>query len=358
MKILIGSAHPYLPQMFGGAQSSTHELVGQMRSRGHEVAVLGGLTGEGWIGIRGRVLLKLGRRYVEDRSLGYPVFRAWFAKDVVAEVARDFGADVVILQSRLPVELAHAVDRRAARTFIYLRNVETGDLGGAPGDLDDTGFIANSHFTARRFAETDGIDAAVVYPLIEREKYRVESQQLNVTFINPTAAKGLEIALAVAERCPDIPFTFVRSWPLSPEEEAALQARLAALPNVTLRPSTRDMKSVYREAKIVLAPSQWEEAFGRIAAEAHVSGIPVVGSNRGGLPEAIGPGGIILPADAPHEDWAAAVRKLWSDPEAYRQASEAALRHATRPEMDPERQVDQLIAVLSRDPARDPAPAR
>lgn len=347
MRILFGSAHPYLPQMYGGAQSSTHELVRQLRARGHEVAVLGGLTGEGWLGLRGRALLKLTRRgYVRDDGLGYPVYRAWFPDEVVRRVVEDFGADVAVFQSLMPVRLAAAIDRKATRTFVYLRNVEKGDLGGDPGSLDATRFIANSHFTASRFAETDAIASEVIHPMIHAESYRVAPNRTNVTFINPHPNKGVDVALDVAGLCPEIPFVFVRGWGLSEQDEARLQARLAELPNVALRASTDDMRSIYREARIVLAPSQWEEAFGRIAAEAQVSGIPVVASRIGGLPEAVGPGGALLDPQAPAEDWAAAVRHLWSDEAAYETASRAALAHAARDEMRPDRQVDRLERIL------------
>ena len=348
MRILFGSAHPYLPQMTGGAQRSTHELVRRMRARGHAVAVLAGLTGAGRLGLASRVRLKLSRRgFVRDEGLGYPVYRAWFAAEAAEAVARDFGAEVAVFQSRLPVTLARAVDRERVRTFIYLRNVEAHDLGGAPGALTRTGFIANSRFTAARFADTDGLRADVVLPMIDPAAYRVEPRRRNVLFVNPHPDKGLAVALAVAARCPDIPFRFQRAWGLDAPEEAALRAGLAGLANVTLHDPVDDMRPVYRDAAIVLAPSRWEEAFGRIAAEAHVSGIPVIGSDRGGLPEAIGPGGAIVPADAPVETWVDTVRGLWDDPAAWRRASEAALRHAARPEMDADAQVDRLLAILA-----------
>lgn len=349
MRILFGSAHPYLPQMYGGAQASTHELVQRLSARGHTVGVLSGLTGEGWLGLRSRLLLKLARRgYVSDESLGYLVFRAWFAQDVVHRVVTDFKADVAIFQSRLPVPLAQSIDRNTTRTFIYLRNVETEDLGGSLEQVPNTGFIANSHFTAQRFAETQGISADVIHPMIEAEKYRVSSTGENVTFINPHPNKGVDIALKVAEACPEIPFVFVRGWGLSPEQEADLQNNLSRLSNVTLRASTDDMRSVYKNANIVLAPSQWEEAFGRIAAEAQVSGIPVVASKIGGLPEAVGPGGILLEPDAPVGDWVAAVRGLWCDDQIYSKLSKLALEYSKRPEMNPERQIDRLVEVLDR----------
>lgn len=349
MRILFGSAHPYLPQMYGGAQTSTHELVKRLRARGHTVGVLAGLTGEGWLGLRSRAQLKLHRRgYVRDTGLGYPVFRAWFAQEVVDRVVTNFGADVAIFQSRLPVQLAQSINRDATRTFIYLRNVEDEDLGGSPSDLTKTGYIANSNFTAQRFAETEGIHADVIYPMIESEKYRVTSSRSNVTFINPHPNKGVDITLQVAEACPEIPFVFVRGWGLTPEQEAHLQTSLARLPNVTLRPSTNDMRTIYKDARIVFAPSQWEEAFGRIAAEPQISGIPVIASRIGGLPEAVGPGGMLLKRNAPVEEWAKAVRMLWNDEQVYSAASRAALDHAARPEMRPERQIDVLLDILSR----------
>ncbi len=354
LRILFGSAHPHLPQMYGGAQSSTHELVKRLRAKGHDAAVLAGLTGTGWLGVRGRVLLKLTRDgYVRDDSLGYPVFRAWFADRVARRVVRDFGADAVIFQSRLPVPMAQAIDREKTRTFIYLRNVEKEDLGGSIRGLANLGFIANSRFTAERFAETDGVHADVIYPMIEAEKYRVNSTRQNVTFINPHPYKGVDIALGVAAACPEIPFVFVRGWQLPPDQEKSLTAALAKLPNVILRPSTNDMRTVYGEARIVLAPSQWQEAFGRIAAEAQVSGIPVLASRTGGLPEAVGPGGIILDKDAPIETWADQLRHLWHDTSAYDRASKAARDHAARPEMVPGWQINQLVDIL-RAPVPEP----
>ncbi|HMA13950.1 MAG TPA: hypothetical protein VKP12_04140, partial [Kiloniellaceae bacterium] len=61
----------------------------------------------------------------------------------------------------------------------------------------------------------------------------------------------------------------------------------------------------------------------------------------------VGPGGRILPHDAPATLWASAVREYWNDPDAYRRASEAAEAHAARPEIDPARQIETLAAILA-----------
>ena len=349
MRILLGSAHPYLPELIGGAQTSTHQLALAFQQRGHEVAVLAGLLGQGLFGLRQRLRLKLklqGHAWVRD-SLEYPVYRAWQAHEVAGEVAAAFGADVVMFQSGLPVKMAEAMAQTGIPTVIYLRNVESDDLGGRIDDLERVSFVANSLFTQSQFKRMFDITSSVIYPMVDPYKYRTVSSRQNVTFINPHPHKGVDIALDIAACCPDIPFVFIKTWSLSADQESYLRGRVAQLSNVTVLPSTTDMKSIYGKARIVLAPSRWEEAFGRIAAEAHLSGIPVVGSDRGGLPEAIGPGGIIVRADAPIENWVDAVRRLWTDADLYKEKSEAAACYSSRPEMDAGAQVDRVLAVLS-----------
>ena len=105
------------------------------------------------------------------------------------------------------------------------------------------------------------------------------------------------------------------------------------------------MKAIYRRAKIVLVPSKWEEAWGRVVTEAQYSGIPIVASNRGGLPESVGPGGVLLDPDGPVDAWVEVLRRLWHDEAYYSDLSAHALAHSARPEIDPEIQIDRLIAI-------------
>lgn len=51
--------------------------------------------------------------------------------------------------------------------------------------------------------------------------------------------------------------------------------------------SYSSVRSYMKKAIAVIVPSQWEEPFGRVALEALALGIPVVASNRGGLPEIV-----------------------------------------------------------------------
>ena len=77
------------------------------------------------------------------------------------------------------------------------------------------------------------------------------------------------------------------------------------------------MADEYAEARILLVPSVWEEAWGRVVTEAQVNGIPVLASAIGGLPESVGPGGILVPPGSDIEVWNAHLRELWSSDATY-----------------------------------------
>ncbi|WP_163272922.1 glycosyltransferase [Chelativorans alearense] len=348
MKIVFASAHPYLPQIAGGSQSNTHEMARELLARGHETSVLAGLTRDGWIGARGRVMMKLSRRKaVCDHSQGYPVYRSWFAWEGAADVARSAAPDVVVAQSGKVLRVARAFREVGLPTVIYLHNVEFEDHGEPIEDFGDAVFLANSQFTADRYRDAYGISSTVINPLFQPERYKVDSRRERVLFVNPHPAKGVDLALALARACPDIPFDFVESWTLSEDQRSALVQSIAELGNVTLHSRTGDMREHYGRARVVLVPSRWEETWGRIASEAHYSGIPVLATEVGGLGEAVGPGGILLPPQAELPEWAAALRSLWEDSTLYETLSRAAARYAERPQLDRARQITQMEEILA-----------
>ena len=122
-----------------------------------------------------------------------------------------------------------------------------------------------------------------------------------MTFINPYPVKGFEL------RRRTLPAPAPKSRSCSSKAGSSTASGRAAVAERDRAACQRDADAAHRRhedrstdsTKILLAPSKWEEAWGRVASEAHCSGIPVVGSRRGGLPEAIGEGGIVLDYDAP-----------------------------------------------------------
>ena len=110
-----------------------------------------------------------------------------------------------------------------------------------------------------------------------------------MTFVNPEPRKGVHVFARIAEvlssRRPDIRLLLVEGA-AKRSSLAALGVNLAALKNLTIWPNTPDARKFYAVSKLLLMPSLMENA-GFIAMEAMTNGIPVLASNRGGLPETI-----------------------------------------------------------------------
>ncbi|HEY1541567.1 MAG TPA: glycosyltransferase [Xanthobacteraceae bacterium] len=352
MRILFTSSIPYLPQIYGGLNTNTHELCGALMKRGHSPAVLTRLSYANAFGAR-RLLTERtrGRRLFCDTSLGYPVFRTREPWTMVAEIPHH---DVAIMLDGYVSQFAAGFARRKIPAITYFHGLDFEDwtVEGRPAtaaDLPQTQYFANSRYTAARFRRRYGMDARIIRPVFHGERYRTERVSQNVVFINPVPEKGVELALEIAALCPEIGFVFVKGWPLAIGDHWRLHKTLRRLTNVRLMERCTDMRDVFRHCHILLAPSQWlRETWGRVASEAHFSGIPVIGSDLGGLPEAIGPGGILIGADQPAAVWATAVRRLWHDEELYLAKSRAAREYAARGELDLGSQIDLLMAGLER----------
>lgn len=355
MKVLFAGGNGYYPEFSGGVQSSTHHLVEQLRDRGHQAAVLASLFGDGIFGFKARAKMKILRqRAVIDQFPGYPVVRAWFPWEAASFAVERIKPDVAVVQCHKSVPIGKALQAQNVPLVVYLRNVEFHELAGDLRELHSPLYIANSQFTARAYKEKYGVESMVIPPTIDASLYATSTTEEYVTLINPYNEKGFELAVRIAEHCPEIPFLFVESWKLTDDHRAQIEQAIKPFKNIRLESRTSDMKTVYGRTKILLMPSKWEEAWGRVASEAHCSGIPVVGSRRGGLPEAIGEGGVVLDYDAPTEEWVGAVKRLWNDPGEYERLSSAARRFSQRPELDAQRQFSTFLDVLSRAAAVSP----
>ena len=311
MKVLFITEHRYLPQYLGGMQTTADNLCHALLERGHEVAILASCMRKGVFGWRSSIQRKILRRSVlSDMKCGYPVWRSWLPSNEVEYVAQQESPDVIVVMAMAPVRMALAARPTNIPIVMQLHDVEFDCHGGKFEDLEDITCVANSLFTAEKYRRAFRVNPTVIYPFILASEYKTTSTRDNITFINPIPVKGRDIVFEIARRCPEIPFVFVESWPLRAEQRRELMTRLSTYCNITLLEPQLNMKKVYGRCKILLAPSVWEEAYGRVATEAQISGIPVVASARGGLPEAVGPGGILVDPDGPIDSWVTATEAL------------------------------------------------
>jgi glycosyltransferase involved in cell wall biosynthesis len=305
------------------------------------------LIGHGPVGALRRLKLKFTRAgYVIDVGLGYRTYRAWFPWQVASEVAVDFRPDVVIAQSGFPAKIAKAFRDLKIPVVIHFHNVEDDDLVGVHCGCADA-YISNSYYTEKRIFAKFSISSSVIVPSFRKENYCVQAKGHYITFINPHPKKGVDLMMQIAESLPQFNFLFVRSWTLEKENEERLQNFRRSMKNVVVEGPVRDIRSVYRKTRILVLPSTWEEAWGRVATEAQFSGIPVVGSGRGGIPEAIGPGGIVMARECAVTDWSRVLQKMMNDDTYYNNMSDLAFKHSKRSEIDFDDQIKEFLKIFA-----------
>ena len=346
--VLLASGTPHLPQVTGGLQVNTHELALELNARRISTAVLAKLSLKDAYGAR--TLLSAGLRQsgvVSDRQLGYEVFRS---RNPWGNLRGMRSPAVAIIQNGGMVDMAASFESRSVPTIAYFHGLDfertTRPWPAGPA-LPFRAYVANSGFTAERVERRLGVKPTILPPIVRPERYRVTLSLHFVTFVNPVAEKGLQKALEIAALCPEIAFRFVKAWQLASKAAEQLEWETKRLANVDLIERSSDMRTIYRETKILLVPSQCEETWGRVVTEAHFSGIPALASRVGALPEFVGPGGILVDPAAPAFIWAEELKRMWRDDRLYQRLRNAALGYSTRSQITVSQQIETLLSVLN-----------
>lgn len=282
---------------------------------------------------------------------GYPVQVLPDFFHTLGPVIDAYKPDLVWAQMEGAQRILEIARGRGARGLYFVHDAEFDPAElRAVVDLGCT-LVASSHFLAGKALAATGQRAHVVHPPMNLFFDTQADAQGFVTLINAHKVKGLDIFLEVARRLPQVRFLLQESWKLNDEAMAVLRGRLADLPNVTFQHRVSDMRQVYRQTRLLLAPSVWEEGFGMVAVEAQSCGIPVMASVRGGLPESVGDGGLLIRDYRNAEAWVAAVRSVLESPDRYAGLSAKAQAHARSADFSPPELARRFLAAC-----RAPAP--
>ncbi len=179
--------------------------------------------------------------------------------------------------------------------------------------------VSNSRYVARRAMETLGVDSVVVYPQVDvtslaSKEMPPPGERPFIMMVGDQEVKGAGTFRRIAEAMPDCEFMAVgRGYDES------------KVGNVTYRGFVPDILTYYRQARLVLLPSTWEEGFGMVSVEASALGIPTIVSDRGGLPETVPDAGAVVADYRNASSWAEAIRAVLAD---YEARSTAARDHA------------------------------
>jgi glycosyltransferase involved in cell wall biosynthesis len=149
-----------------------------------------------------------------------------------------------------------------------------------------------------------------IFPMVDRAAVVCRERKPEfITLINPSPAKGLKLAAALALECGGrgrpYKFLFVEGRGTR-ETVRSVCPELDGLPTLSIARNTADIRQVYERTAVILYPSVWYEAAGRVPIEANANGIPVLASNVGGISEMLdGAGYLFDPPESCLKNWEA-----------------------------------------------------
>jgi glycosyltransferase involved in cell wall biosynthesis len=140
----------------------------------------------------------------------------------------------------------------------------------------------------RIWIDTDQVDAALDIDVLRQRQYEEPIRLLFVGRIVPE--KGVKQLLELARyiRQNDLGTRYAitlvgdSNHPLQAEVERAASSGLLTFPGRIGKP---ELWGWYAHHDVFLMPSIWEEGSGNVALEAYACGVPVIGTDSGGIPE-------------------------------------------------------------------------
>ena len=335
MRIFFLLSNAFFPEHFSGQNRTLLELCQKLTELGHEPIILAGkLRSTG----NSKILV--------DREFGFRIFRATNPLKSISALCSTLRPDIAVVVDGHQegfIEECQSIDIPVAVWFFqvesyYYRNHL----------LDNTLlYLASSQFVATRIYGLFGVKAQVVSPYIEQLRYHKPRQGKRVLFVNPVREKGVEIIFQLAQHRPTHAFNIVESWGISIDWRAICFERALRCGNIEWFTATSDMNAIFDQTRLLVLPRFNEEGFCRLATEAQLGGIPVLSSDRGHLPDNVGPGGVVVKIDDDVQVWLKHLDRFVADESYFQQMSERARSHALRDELNGKGIIDHLLTLLT-----------
>ncbi|WP_229614600.1 glycosyltransferase [Vibrio parahaemolyticus] len=145
--------------------------------------------------------------------------------------------------------------------------------------------LTNSIFMQRLIESRFQKKSTVIYPAVDSrcklKEHSPSTNKKNIVIMNPTKDKGLYVILKIAEKLKNINFYY---YGKKPDNCLSLET---LYPNVQFKGWESNLEIIFKNAKLLLVPSMWEEPFGRVSVEATSHNVIPIVSKVGGLPETV-----------------------------------------------------------------------
>jgi glycosyltransferase involved in cell wall biosynthesis len=301
-----------------------------------------------------RSMMTIGRICIEggwDLHVLAPSSRClypWVSSDYDAEFDRVLEAlspHVLLTYGGTPSDLARRRRARRIGAKVVLGLRSFGYMDRRAFDSVDA-ILSASRYLAERYRLELGVESTPLQlPLWPADVVAIERDPKYVVMVDPSPEKGGMVMARIAEeigrRRPDVRMVVFESRGTGADlisDGLAGGFHLGRHPSLRLAAATPCPWLIYKWARVLVAPSVWDEPAGRVVAEALVNGVPPIVSDRGGLPEVANGGGLVLPIPSgitaatkvpPSAEevapWVSAILRLMDDDAAYREASRRAL---------------------------------
>lgn len=297
----------------------------------------------------GRPVFSFSRRLVNYRLLdtgteSVSKSRELFVEDLDALTSMTLEAsgvpDIVLTYGSSEAEVRRRRTLQELGAAVVFSAHNTGYLHPRAFEATDA-ILAYSRFIVQHYRSTHGVEPAQLpLPVSVEDVVASRSCPMFFTFVNPELTKGLTFFLRLVQECsvrwPEMQFLVVEgrgSGQLVARVAELLGLDIRAMENLHFAVNTFSASSIWAVTRFLLVPSLFEAA-GRVAVEAQLNGIPVIASNRGGLPETVGAGGFLLPvvadvntleAKAVITLWLNLIGRLHTDSVFYEQARRSAV---------------------------------
>ncbi len=195
-------------------------------------------------------------------------------------------------------------------------------------------FLFASEFMARKteeFWQGKNFKSAILRNPFDAKKHKATSKlgDYALYFGRIIDEKGVDVLLEAAALAPEIPLVVVGDGPdLASLKQHALDRGLRQVKFVGAKWGD-ELNEILAACRFVVVPSIWHENFPYVILQSFAMGKPVIGSDRGGIPELVSHGerGLIYPAINPAA-LAEGMRSLMSDDDTTSRMAEAAKQYA------------------------------